>query len=154
MPTAVDVPPEFNALIQKLQSLSSKLADAEQNGGASLWMVPAISPSSSPWPGDVTDYVNMVKLFDRSSSNQQYIDITTAAKPGSQGDAQVLQTVIDYTATMQRAFLQRHTSNKARAFAHAATRKRGHGLDYGTFGLAVLQQLQQLVAIGKSEPQS
>lgn len=149
MASSVDILPEFQALIKQLQTLAANLAAVEQDGGASAWLM----PPRGDWNGDLTDYVAIAKLFDRSRANQQYIDITTQKTPGSQGDAQILQLMIDYTAVLQRAFLQRQTMGKARAFAHAASRRRGHGLDYGPLGITILQQLQQLVATGKSEPQ-
>lgn len=151
MASSVDVLPEYEGLVKRLQTLAAKIAAVGTDGGAAPWLMPDRREGSAEplWGGDLFDLEGIAKLFSRAGSNDHFVDIVTGKKSGSQGDGEVLQLMNDYMAMLQRAFMSRHTLGKCQAYSHAMSRQRGHGLDYGVLCLSALANVSRIVASGK-----
>lgn len=143
--TDVDPSLEKNlkALQQQAQAESQKRPRGEQ--------VPWVMPRAGEWSGDLFDWVGIHKAFDRSFSNDKFIEaIKDPKNPGTVYDLTIATTQIDYLATMERAFRSRHTFSRPRLAAHVCGRKRSYGSDRGHIIQGVLEYVRGMVKENKT----
>src|SRR4051812_41559396 len=114
-----DVDPNLEAQVKALQTQAAASAPATLKGEQAKWMM----PEHEDWQGDLTDWDELGTPFDRSASNEAFVEAVKDGKnPGTTGDLVVTTLQVDYLACMERAFKARHTMSRPRALAHAMGR--------------------------------
>lgn len=142
-----DVDPNFETQVKELQTQNAAIAPAALLGQQTQWLM----PKHADWTGDLFDWDNMGKPFNRDASNKAFRDaISDAKSPGTTGDMAVTTTQIDILAIMERSFRARHTMSRPRAFAHAMGRRKGHGNDKGPLVQCQLEYIRGLVKESRS----
>ncbi len=141
-----DMDPVLQKQIKEVQTLSKEESEKRDTGGQVKWLM----PDKNGWSGDLFDWQGMAKPFDRSKSNESFIEaIKDPASPGTTGDMIVTTVQIDYLAIMERAFRSRHTHSFPRILTHLAGRKKGHGSNTGPLTVSVLEYVRGLVRESK-----
>lgn len=140
----VDVDPNFEKQLRKLKEDAAAASLALRQGGQVKWMRPF------GWEGDPTDYESIHTALNRDKANDQFIDaVKDANVPGVVGDTISATLMIDYLATMERAYKNRATMTHCRRLAHLAGRKKGHGSDTGPLVQSSLEYLRRVVKKAK-----
>lgn len=122
----VNMDPNYEKQLRTLRDQAAAEFTAASEGGQVRWLRPL------NWNGDGFDYQNMEIPFDRSAATAGCLKaISDPSAPGVRADVTAATTMIDYLATMERAFRSRMTLRGPRAVAHALGRRRGHGQDTG-----------------------
>src|SRR4051812_37526995 len=110
--STVSMDPNFEKRLRDLQQHAQEEYDERSVGGQVKWFRP------EGWSGDLTDLEAMSEPFSREKSNQGCVDaLKDPKKPGTTGDVVAATTMIDYLATLERAFRVRHTFRRCRATA-------------------------------------
>lgn len=131
-----DMDPNFDARVRDLRDQAGAEA-ARREGGPVRWQRP------SGWGGDLFDAAAASAPFDRSAANDWMVDALDPDAPGVTGDLVSCQTQIETLACMERAWRNRHTT-RARAVAHALSRKQGHASPTGALGGNAHEYVAQL----------
>jgi hypothetical protein len=140
----VDVDPNFERQLRKIKDDARAASEALRSGGQVKWMRP------HDWEGDPTDYESIHEALNRDRANEQFVDaVKDAQAPGVVGDTISATLMIDYLATMERAFKNRATMSHCRRIAHVAGRKKGHGSDTGPLVQSSLEYLRRVVRKAK-----
>lgn len=140
----VDVDPNFERQLRNLRDAARAQAPALRSGGQVRWTRPL------GWNGDPHDYAGIHAALNRDTANQQCVDaLADPNLPGTTGDVVAATLMVDYLATMERAFKNRVTMGKCRRLAHAAGRRAGHGSDTGPLIQCPLEFLRRLVQRSK-----
>lgn len=139
--------PNFEKRLRDLQLHAAQEYAARGEGGQVQWFRPG------GWDGDLTDLEGMGEPFSRAQSNQGCVDaIKDPKQPGTTGDVVAATTMIDYLATMERAFRVRHTFRRCRATALMLGRVRGHGSDNGSFIQTGVEYVRAIIRQAKEPP--
>ena len=124
-----ELDPSFKTLMDDLRDHAAQQSEARPNGEQVRWFRP------SNGDGKLTDFQALGDAFDRSQSNEQFIDaVKDANDPGVTGDLVATTTMIDTLSVWERAYRMRHTMRRPRAVAHALGRLKGHGAQDGVYG--------------------
>lgn len=143
----VQVDPNFEGQIRQLRQRAKEESEALRNGGQTQWLM----PDSDQWAGDLFDIEALSEPFVREQANDQFEEATKdPTDSGVVGDLITTTLQVDYLACMERAFRARHTMRRPRTFAHAASRKRGHGDERGTLTQANLEYIRNTIALSQA----
>lgn len=141
-----DIDPVFEKRLRDIQQAAAAEHDQRSVGGQVLWDRP------TGWAGVLTDFQAMHTAFARDKANADYLEATKDPKhPGTTGDIAATTTMIDYLATLERAFKVRHTLRRPRAMAHTLARKYGHGHQHGPLIQSVLEHVRRTLRQAKTQ---
>lgn len=139
MPTKARVIAAFEKRIVDLQEHAGVEAEARKQGNPVPWFRPTGATV------DPFDTQSLEDGFDRTEANEDFNRVVNLADPGTTGDLIAVVTMVDYLATMQRAFRARHTASRARTAAQSAARKQGHGSTRGVFNQLPLEYVRNVL---------
>jgi hypothetical protein len=145
--STIHMEPNFEKRLRELQQHAALEVARRSLGQQVPWHRPA------GWNGDPTDVEGLSAPFDRSVANQCAVDaIKDKDKPGTVGDVVAATTMIDYLATMERAFRVRHTMRRPRAVAHALARMKYQADPFGPFIQGGVEYARELIKRAKEPP--
>lgn len=137
----VNVDPKFHDRMKDLMQQAKEEHEKRSRGEQVKWL------KLEDWNGDVHDYKDMQKPFDREKVNNEGVDAIKEPKsPGTTGDVVAAVLQIETLACMERAFRMRTTMQRCRAMAHMLARKKGHGDKAGVFmnnGVQYIKNIMQ-----------
>jgi len=135
---------QLESFQQQMKAQYSKRLAGQQT----KWTMPELKD----WSGDLFDWNGMHKPFDRSWSNDKFIEaIKTPSEPGTTYDMVIATTQIDYLACMERAFRHRHTFSRPRMLLHTCARHYGYSHDSGPLIQGVLEYISGMDKANKAE---
>lgn len=137
--------PNYEGRLRDLAKHAKEAADALRTGGQVKWFRP------EQWSGEVFDLDAYTEPFNRNRANDDFVAAVRDPKaPGTTGDLVATTTMIDQLACMERAFRNRHTMRRPRAFAHALSRLAGLGNDSGPLILSNIDYVSEVLKEAKA----
>jgi hypothetical protein len=140
------IDPAFEAILEDIQEQAAAEVSGRSVGDQVLWARPAA------WDGNVYDLSAFSAPFARDASNADYVSaVEDPDNPGVTGDLVVSTIQIDFLATQERAYRNRHTMRRPRAVAHVLARLQGHASPVGPIG-GMLDYVRVLLQRAKEPP--
>lgn len=147
--SVAQVDPQFERRLRDLRLHAQAVRTALATGAQNLWFRP------SNWAGDHFDLEGLREPFSRDAANQVVIQaISDPEHPGVSGDLVAATTMVDWLATLERAYRNRHTMGWPRMLAHAASRLGGQGATSGPYALMLAQVREEIRLAGEPQPEA
>jgi hypothetical protein len=141
-----DMDPKFEKRLRELAAHALQEYQKRRLGQQVLWFRP------TEWNNDLFDPEGMAQPFDRSASNQGFINaVQTPSAPGTTGDLLVTTIQIEYLSCLERAFRARFMT-RMRAVPHMLGRKYGNGQQGGTFIQNGIEYIRSTLKQARAKP--